>query len=766
MKKQLLLISLFLTLILNHTTFGQVSPKRGIAYGAHTMQDMTAMKQGISWWYNWSDSPDPLLRDYYSSLGVEFVPMTWNANFNEADFIAKIKPGAKYLLGFNEPNLTVESNMSVQTVVNNWPRLERIAAAKNLEIVSAAAIYSGGGSVDYTDPVAWHRRFFELCPTCKVDYIAFHTYEGTAGGAIALTNNLTVFNRPVWVTEFADYHATTDVEERDYLQAVVSSYENNPDIFRYSWFTGRRSDAPRINLLGANGTLTALGTAYVNATYTSKKMNVPGRIVANKHYRRKGTGLENTSDGGTGQNIAYIDEGDWAEFMVNVSASGAHTMKFRVASLANAGKFDIQVNGRTVKADVTFAATGGWQTWVDVTVTGISLPQGEAYVKVLYKSSQFNFNYIDVTYEGPLVASADFTATPASSCIGNEITFTNQSFDLSGSETYEWNFGSNATPATATGTGPHKVTYSTGGLKSPSLTITNSAGADTETKSDLLTIASPVIGCLFSDEFDNAKSEWITSSPFTHSESGSTWTVSNAGYGEWVNFIYKFNNGTKDSPINFRCTAAKPLLKVRAKGSIAGKGVLTATIVDGVGRAIDNVPAIAMELGTSYKMYEVDFTGKFKNLYSPNNSGLVDSTNIIGIQFAVNPGYASQYPVVGASGTRYNTAYNGTIDIDFVSIGSNCNPLINGIDDYEFSSDSYDFFPNPFTNSAVFNVKSDVTEKVSIKILDVSGVLLYTSDTYYTNNDIMLGENLDKGVYTVLVNFGDKIKAFKIIKIN
>ncbi len=124
---------------------------------------MNILKPGISWWYNWSDTPDAALNSSYSTLGVEFVPMTWNSNFTVADFISKVKPGAKYLLGFNEPNLTVEANMTPEQAVAAWPKLEQIAAAKNLEIVSSAAIYSGSGSVGgYTDPVKWHERFFHF----------------------------------------------------------------------------------------------------------------------------------------------------------------------------------------------------------------------------------------------------------------------------------------------------------------------------------------------------------------------------------------------------------------------------------------------------------------------------------------------------------------------------------------------------------------------------------------------------------------------------
>ena len=153
-------------------------------------------------------------------------------------------------------------------------------------------------------------------------------------------------------------------------------------------------------LAHASGTIRPIGTAYLNVPYTTKKMDVPGRITANKHYRRKGTGLQNTTDGGTSQNVCFADAGDWGEYMINVVKNGSYQMTFRVASL-NTGVFDISVNGVIVKTDETFDATGGLQIYTDKIVTGINLPQGENYIKIHYKSN-FNFNYIDAVDESTL----------------------------------------------------------------------------------------------------------------------------------------------------------------------------------------------------------------------------------------------------------------------------------------------------------------------------------------------------------------------------
>jgi len=75
---------------------------------------------------------------------------------------------------------------------------------------------------------------------------------------------------------------------------------------------------------------------------------------------------------------------------------------------------------------------------------------------------------------------ANFTANPLTVCLGLSNTFTNTS---TGNPTsYSWNFGSGASPATATTAGPHTVTYTTAGLKTIALTVSNSGGSNTVTK--------------------------------------------------------------------------------------------------------------------------------------------------------------------------------------------------------------------------------------------------------------------------------------------
>lgn len=67
--------------------------------------------------------------------------------------------------------------------------------------------------------------------------------------------------------------------------------------------------------------------------------------------------------------------------------------------------------------------------------------------------------------------TANFSVTSTGNCVNQNVTFTDASLMAT---SWSWDFGVGATPATATGAGPHSVTYSTAGTKAVALTINGS----------------------------------------------------------------------------------------------------------------------------------------------------------------------------------------------------------------------------------------------------------------------------------------------------
>ena len=245
--------------------------KRGAAYNHEQAADAPAFEQGIGWWYDWGAAPDPSAWASLSGAGVEYVPMIWtgppNAAIDVSALAAQIPPGAKYLLGFNEPNFGAQANLTPQQAAADWPALEQLARLRGLELVSPAVNYCGG-NCNQTDPFQWLSDFFAACASCQIDYVAFHWYACSGGALSGMLERFERYGKPVWLTELAclDQSDTSLAAQQQYMRQALPILEGDAKVFRYAWFIGRSSPgAGSCDLFAAPGSLSTLGAQYVAA---------------------------------------------------------------------------------------------------------------------------------------------------------------------------------------------------------------------------------------------------------------------------------------------------------------------------------------------------------------------------------------------------------------------------------------------------------------------------------------------------------------------
>ncbi len=255
------------------------SPKRGLAYNLKDSADFEALKNGISWWYNWyfkTDAP----KNYYSEYQMEFIPMLWGGN-NADDFVqAKnfilAHTEIKYLLILNEPNLTDQANQTPEQAAQNWKQYEKLksdlkALGRTIYLVGPAMTW--GTMPNYSDPVVWLDAFYKAYRQAnegkdpQIDYLAFHWYDY---GLDSQLNRLKKYGKKIWVTEMANWNPQIDSYQKqaEQMKQMVAICENRDDVFRYAWFTGRGAEAKFSNLFDSkSGKLNDLGKLYVSLPY-------------------------------------------------------------------------------------------------------------------------------------------------------------------------------------------------------------------------------------------------------------------------------------------------------------------------------------------------------------------------------------------------------------------------------------------------------------------------------------------------------------------
>lgn len=135
-------------------------------------------------------------------------------------------------------------------------------------------------------------------------------------------------------------------------------------------------------------------------------ITIPGQIEAEAYCGMQGVAPENTSDTGGGQNLGWLDAGDWVDFRVNVPTAGTYTLKYRYASTVSNAQLSL-LQGTTLLGTSVLQNTGGWQTWQTQTST-VSLGAGAQTLRVRVDQPGFNLNWFSLAAE-PCAASTPIT---------------------------------------------------------------------------------------------------------------------------------------------------------------------------------------------------------------------------------------------------------------------------------------------------------------------------------------------------------------------
>jgi chitinase len=159
------------------------------------------------------------------------------------------------------------------------------------------------------------------------------------------------------------------------------------------------------DVTNGNSLLTAINQVVIqrggggggcSGTYT----NLPATIQAESYCIMSGIQTETTTDTGGGQNVGYIDAGDYMGYRVNVPSSGSYAVQYRVASQAGGGSIRLEkLGGGATYGTITVPSTGGWQTWTTISHT-VQLTAGQQEIAIAAAAGGFNINWFSLTGGG------------------------------------------------------------------------------------------------------------------------------------------------------------------------------------------------------------------------------------------------------------------------------------------------------------------------------------------------------------------------------
>ncbi len=120
---------------------------------------------------------------------------------------------------------------------------------------------------------------------------------------------------------------------------------------------------------------------------------IPGKIEAENYDNMSGVAKQTTSDIGGGQNVGWIETGDWMDYNVTVNTGGNYTVNFRIASPNTGTQLQLK-KGTTILTSVNIPKTGSWQTWQTVSAN-VTLVAGAQTIRIHALKGGWNFNWFE-----------------------------------------------------------------------------------------------------------------------------------------------------------------------------------------------------------------------------------------------------------------------------------------------------------------------------------------------------------------------------------
>ena len=388
------------------------SEKRGVSYDFKGYPDerMAILSPAVTWFYSWGISLHPDIAHSAKFHDLTFIPMAWNNVDADAlrSYVAQ-HPECKYLLAYNEPNLTDQANMTPSQAAEKWPKLLEVAKELNLKIVSPAMNY--GTLSGYGDPLKWLDEFFTLINPNDIEAISIHCYMGNASALKSYVERFKKYGKPIWMTEFCAWENVSSAKaQAEFMSEAVTYMELDPDVERYAWFIPiskiATNDFPYMQLLTKTipVELTDCGKVYVEmSTFDKKAYSLAGQKIESEHFTDCNvsqslgkTGFSRpvhfrpSADTEEGLDIYNFSEGKWVEYQVELTEDRVYNLSLRHIVVLKTD-MSIYVDGKIAE----FAAFEPSEVW-STSIFPIQISAGKHTLRLEVTAGNCALNWIKI----------------------------------------------------------------------------------------------------------------------------------------------------------------------------------------------------------------------------------------------------------------------------------------------------------------------------------------------------------------------------------
>lgn len=234
--------------------------KRGLAYNEASLCKTFGSKFGFG--YNWGQVEN-------NDIGTEFIPMMhgpsqstaddWLANVDKA-----VKGGSKAVMGFNEPDIAAQANLSPEAACTAWESYMNPIATSHPDVTIIGPSISNSGSTG--QGLDWLSSFHDVCPQAVVQATNIHFYDNYDNGTVdrfkaQVEKAASLYGKPVWITEFGLNPGTASEDQAaSFLKDCMSYLDSSDKVQGYSWFMVGSGE----NQLNSGDGLSAVGQVYAS----------------------------------------------------------------------------------------------------------------------------------------------------------------------------------------------------------------------------------------------------------------------------------------------------------------------------------------------------------------------------------------------------------------------------------------------------------------------------------------------------------------------